>query len=207
MLNPKTGLLMTPQLSDDSLMTLYGLKQLITEPTHTLEHSPSCIHLTFTNQPNLIMDSGIHPTLNPKCHHQIIYSKLNLKIEYPPPYTCEIWDYNRTKTDLINRFIESFDKDVHKQVILFNKLILNIFHNFIPNKLIICDDIDPPWMNDGIKTLIKRKNWLHQRHRRSGNLDYNMLNTITTDISNAVNSSKLEYHDHLAKKLHKPKIP
>ena len=56
---------------------------------------------------------------------------------------------------LINRSIESLDwpklffgKDVHEQSILFQKTILNIFHNFIPNKLIICDDKDAPWMND-----------------------------------------------------------
>ena len=42
----------------DYLTPLYGMKQVITEPKHILEN---------------------------KCHHQIIYSKLNLKIEYPPP--------------------------------------------------------------------------------------------------------------------------
>ena len=50
---------------------------------------------------------------------------------------------------------------------------------------------DPPWMNDKIKTLIKRKNRLHQRQRKSGNLDYATLKLIIiTDVSNAVNSSK-----------------
>ena len=60
--------------------------------------------------------------------------------------------------------IEIFDwsylfsgKNVHEQVGLFNKTLLNIFPNFIPNKIILCDDKDPPWMNDEIKKLIKRK--------------------------------------------------
>ena len=55
------------------------------------------------------MDSGVHPALHSKCHHQIIYAKLNLKIEYPPPYTRKIWNYRKSETDLINRSIESFD--------------------------------------------------------------------------------------------------
>ena len=93
----------------DSFMNLYDLNQLITEPIHILEHSSSCIDLIFTSQPNLTRNSGIHPTLHPKCHHQIIYSKLNLKIEYTPPYTRKIWDYNRDETGLINGCIESFD--------------------------------------------------------------------------------------------------
>ena len=49
---------------------------------------------------------------------------------------------------------------MHEQVIIFNKTILNIFHNFIPYQII--DNKDPHWMNDEIKTLIKRKNWLYQ---------------------------------------------
>ena len=59
------------------------MKQVTTEPTHILENSSSSIDLFFSNQPNLIMDSGVQdPTLHSKCHHQIIYSKVNLKIEY-----------------------------------------------------------------------------------------------------------------------------
>ena len=69
----------------DYLTSLYGMKQVITEPTHLLENSSSCIDLIFSNQPNLIMDSEVDRTLHSKCHHQIIYVKLNLKIEYPPP--------------------------------------------------------------------------------------------------------------------------
>ena len=69
---------------------------------------------------------------------------------------------------------------MHEQV--FNKIISNIFHNFILNKLIICDDKVTPWINDEIKTL-----------------------SITTDISNPVNFSKLKYQDHLAKMLNNPK--
>ena len=37
------------------------------------------------------MDSGAHASLHPNCHHQIVYEKLNLKIEYPPPFPDE-WE-------------------------------------------------------------------------------------------------------------------
>ena len=81
----------------DYLTSLYGMKQVITEPTHILENSSSCIDLIFSNRPNLITDSGVHPTLHSKCHRQTIYSKLNLKIQYPPPYTRKIWNYSRSE--------------------------------------------------------------------------------------------------------------
>ena len=55
------------------------------------------------------------------------------------------------------------------------------------------------------KNINKKKNWLYQRHKRSDNLDYNMLNAITTDTLNAGSLSKLEYHKRLTKELHDPK--
>ena len=103
------------------------MKEVITEPTHILENSSSCVDLLFSNQPNLIMDSGVRPTLYSKCHYQIIYSKLNLKTEHPPSYTRKIWNYSRSETALINRSVESFSwsklfsgKNVHEQAELIH---------------------------------------------------------------------------------------
>ena len=42
----------------DHLTLLYGMKQVITDPTHILDNPSSCIDLIFFNQPNRIMDSG-----------------------------------------------------------------------------------------------------------------------------------------------------
>ena len=56
----------------------FGLSQIIKEPTHILSNSASCIDLIITSQPNLVMHSGVHPSLHPNCHHQLIFAKLNL---------------------------------------------------------------------------------------------------------------------------------
>ena len=46
----------SPEGTDiDSLTTVHGLQQLISEPTHLLPNSLSCTDLIFTNQPNLIL--------------------------------------------------------------------------------------------------------------------------------------------------------
>ena len=75
-----------------------------------------------------------------------------------------IWNYGKAQTDLISHSIDQFDwvnlfldKNINEQVILFNRTILNIFHNFIPNRIILCDVSDLPWMNDRIKLLIEKK--------------------------------------------------
>ena len=64
----------------EHLTSFYGMKQLISAPTHILQHSSSCIDLIFVNQPN---QPGIHPSLHQNCHNQVIFCKLKLKIEYP----------------------------------------------------------------------------------------------------------------------------
>ena len=97
-----------------------------------------------------------------------------MKIEYPPTYACEVGDYGKAQTGLINRAIDQFDwvnlfldKNINEQVILFNRTILSIFHNFIPNKIILCDNWDPPWMNDRIKKLIKKKKKIYFKNKKS----------------------------------------
>ena len=134
----------------DAITSFYGLNQLICEPANILPNLSSCIDLTFINQNYFIMDSGLHASLHPNCHHQLIYAKLNLKIKFPTLYERLVWDYNKTNTPLLNCTIETFkweklleNKNVNEQLFLFNKTMLNIFHNFIPNNNIICHDKEP----------------------------------------------------------------
>ena len=109
----------------------------------------------------MIKDSGVHSSLHPNCHHQIIFCKLNLKIYYPPPYERLVWNYKKANTGLIYRAINEFDwensflhKNIDEQLKIFNVTIMNIFKNFIPDKVITCDDRDPPWLNEEVKNFI-----------------------------------------------------
>ena len=55
------------------------------------------------------MDSSIHASLHPHCHHQIVYTKLNLKIEYRPLCEQLVCDYKSTYTQLLNRTVETIN--------------------------------------------------------------------------------------------------
>ena len=68
-----------------SLTSSNGFFQLINEPTHVQSNSSSCIDLLFTDQPNLAVNSGVHASLHPHCHHQIVHTSFNLNISHPPP--------------------------------------------------------------------------------------------------------------------------
>ena len=99
------------------------------------------------SQPSLIADSGVHSSLHPSCHHQIVFAKLNLRIVYPPPYLREIWHDREANTGIIRRAIKQFNweiafsnKSVNEKVDIFNRSILNILSKFIPHEIIVCDD-------------------------------------------------------------------
>ena len=77
-------------LKIETITSQFGLQKLINESTHLRANSFSCNDLIFTSQPNLVMESDVHSSLYPNCHHQIVFAKINLKICYPPPYEREI---------------------------------------------------------------------------------------------------------------------
>ena len=128
-----------------------GIKQLIAELTYILPTSSSCTDPLFTNQSNMVMNSGVILSIYQSCHHHILFAKVNLKIFYTSPYTRRIWDYSNSNHKAINNTIDGFhwekassNVNVHTQVKLFNETLSNIFMNFVPNKLIIVDDRNPP---------------------------------------------------------------
>ena len=149
----------------DGITFRFGLQRIINDPTHIIGDPSSCIDLIFTSQLNLVMESGVHSSLQPNCYHQITYAKFNLKIYFPPPYEREIWHYEKANVDHIRRSIDKFswercfaNTNVNNKVHRFNKTIKNIMSNHIPHKTIICNDRDPSWINKDIKQLIFDKN-------------------------------------------------
>ena len=166
----------------DYLTTSYGFQQLISEPTHILKNSCSCIDLIFTDQPNLIKDSGTHPSLHLNCHCNITFCKINLKIT-----RRLMWDFKRANISSIRKAIKMVDwqfmflnKNTHQQVAIFNDILMNIFSNYIPNKYVTIDDRDPPWMTEKIKNKINLKRSLSKSNKFS---EIQMLSTeIDIDI-------------------------
>ena len=78
----------------------------------------------------------------------IVFAKLNLKVEYPPPQERIFWDYSRADKTSLNREINAIDweklfanKTMKSHVSELNDLLLNIYSNYIPNKTVLCDHI------------------------------------------------------------------
>ena len=73
-----------------------NLTQLIDQPTHIMNESRSCIDLIITDQPNILVDHGVHPSLYKTCHHEITYGNINLLVPPPHSYKRKIWEYNNS---------------------------------------------------------------------------------------------------------------
>ena len=69
----------------DELFSSLNLNQIISEATHFFRNDclPSCIDLVVTDQPNLVLESGVRPSLDPTVKHQLIIAKINHRIPSP----------------------------------------------------------------------------------------------------------------------------
>ena len=123
-----------------------GLHQVIKEPTHILDNISLYIDLIIASQPNLIIESGVHPSVHPNCHHQLINVKFNLQIYYIPQYYREVWHCSDANTELIRRAVDQFNwhkvflnKSRNEKVNIFNETILNILRNFMQHETVLRD--------------------------------------------------------------------
>ena len=87
-------------------------------------------------------------------------------------------------------------------------MIFNIFHNFIPNKVIICNDKDPPWFNGESWQILNKKNELSKQFINNGKLqrDYDRLQCIRSDLVQYIRFSKEKFLFRLSAKLSKSTI-
>ena len=67
------------------LFAYHNLTQTVNKPTNITSQTKHCIDLVATDQPNLILNNDISPSLHTNCAHQINLVKLNLKCPPLPP--------------------------------------------------------------------------------------------------------------------------
>ena len=160
----------------ESLTADVGLHQLISGPTRMMGDSKSCIELIFTDQPNLIIESGVHRSLHEHCHHQIVYGKLSVSNVALPPYTRRIWHYDKADFVSIIKSIKMFHWCEHlnkiacpnEQVKLLNEVLLNIYSIFIPNQGKTIRPHQAPWITQTVKKFLRKKNHAYKNFVKNG---------------------------------------
>ena len=113
----------------------------------------------------------------------------------------------QSKFESVKKSTESVDcelmfsnKSAHKQVFIFNELSMNIFPNFVPNKLVTFDNKEAPWMNNCVKSKIKRRNPLYNTNAKNGYKfhDHLHLQEATNLVSEVIAKRKQDYLNNLA---------
>ena len=174
-----------------------------------MNYSSLCIYLIFNSQTNLLIESGVHPSLQPS-HHQIISAKFNLDIVYSPTYEREPWNYQKTNIHLIKGAINSFDWeqmfsniDVDEMVPIFNQTIMNILCNFIPHETILFDDRDLPGLNKKIKKLIHGREIIFNcfRWSKKDKQLLDRLKDLQTQLNFTFEKSKGKYFSRITSNL------
>ena len=177
-----------------------GLRELMSEPTHLMGDSKSCIDLIFSHQPNLFIESGVHPSLHGQCHHQIVYGKLSVSNVSSSPHTPKIWYYD--KADFVTnmksigmfRWQEHLEKitRANEQVKLLNEVLLNIYSNYIPNLVKTIRPREAPWITHNIKKFLRKKNHAYGTSVRIGQAEDKLvgLQKMTSDGAKMIEDAK-----------------
>ena len=199
----------TPQgTALDELMETNNVYQLIDKPHNVRTQGMYCINLTVTDQPNMFVDYGIHPSLDSHSEHQIIFGKINVSVPSPPPYKRTIWDYAKANVPEIRRCVNDTDwqdllNGLHPgdMAAKFTEILLKILSLHIPNKIIRINDKDAPWITPELKSAIKRKHrvlWKYVRRGRSHE-DWKTVKEIQTENSKKILDAKYSYYLKLGK--------
>ena len=126
------------------------------------------------------------------------------------PHSIYVRSGTTEKQTLIRRAIKEFNwerafsnTNVNEKVNIFNRTILNILSNFTPHETIACNDKDPTWFNNRMKTLIHEKFGtckIFRNNKDNAGLIYR-LKFLQERLSTTIESSKERYYARIANRF------
>ena len=158
------------------LVTDNGLTQLIDSPTH-LDNTGRPQHLLdliLTDSPELILDSHVLAPIG-KCRHCPTFVKLAISLPKDRPYKRTVWDFNNIDIETLtvaltdapwNTAYELFD-DIDDIEHYWTTLFLDTVKQYIPTRTITVRPHSKPWITKSLRLLIKKKNNLWRRYKRT----------------------------------------
>ena len=91
-------------------------------------------------------------------------------------------------------------------VFLFNRTIKNILSNYIRHEIIICDDRDPPWLNNRVNELITQKNDAFQcyLHSIKDSKLFNKVEYLQNELKSLIEANKEKCYSRISKRMVNP---
>lgn len=143
----------------------------------------------------------------------------NLKVLETPVKTFQrkIWkyyqgDYNKYKylrrqKDL-NDVVSNTDENMDRIVDIISSNILDAAIKSIPNKFVTIRPLDPLWMHNEIRKLIRQRKRLHKQAKVTNNASkWAKFRRLKNKITNKIRSAKHNYERRIAERLKiKPQV-
>ena len=179
--------------------------------THFINGSSSCIDLIFYSNTSYLT-TGMEQSIYGKCHYNIIYMKLNFDIPLPPPYYSKTRDYKkanikdiRTAISIFNWVLAFQNKDINEKTKILTETLMNIFGNFIPNRISKFDHEKPVWTNSKIILYLNKRSKLARKYHSIPTGCNKILLVITaTECSRLIIEAKEKQITRLVAQLEDP---
>ena len=199
-----------PSRKINNVCQYFGLDQLISEPTHFTETSSSVIDLIFTSNKNNVFLSGIgDPFLHKNMrYHCPVYCVFNFEKCNSGVFTRNIWLYDRGNYEALSielnetnwNNLKNDDINIYAQNI--TDTIITAAKRHVPNKNIKVRQSDPPWLNNTIKKMIRKRKSLFNKFKSTRNdIDFQNYKRFRNKVTNAIRQSKKDHIGRLAENL------
>lgn len=168
-----------------------------TEPTHFTKTSSSLLDLVITNTKSITFLNQISIGFS---DHDFVFFSYDVN-NCTPASSIIYRDFkNIDTTELILKCV-SLPWNVlftilepNEKVNLLSGWLRGLFDEFVPCKRIFLKTTSPPWFNNSILSLIKLRNFIFNRWKRSRNVElYQEYKTIRNKTNNAIKNAKVQY--------------
>lgn len=189
------------------LLERFGCTCRNNEPTHFTRTSASMLDLVITNSEKITFLNQISVGFS---DHDFVFFSYDVE-DCRSSSSVTFRDFKNIDTlglferckslpwNILFTVLEPSDK-VH----LLTQWLRGMFDEFVPTKTIFLEVANPPWFNNTIKGLIKLRNFIFNRWKRTKNEElYQEYKTIRNKTNNAVKNAKVQY---FAKRLD-PTLP
>ena len=194
-----------------------GMSQLVNQPTRVSADglSHSLLDLIITNSPGKAVDCDVLPPISHLDHCNII-SKFSVSSCLNHNYKRTVWDLKNANMVALNDALLNapwdvgFDifNDIDDFVMYWSNLLMQVASDSIPNRVVTVHPKEKPWVNADLKKMIRRRNLLWRRYKRSGSADhYATFKLLRNRVVSLTRQLRIVYFSGLGEELSSPTMP
>ena len=192
-----------------------GLHQLVSTPTRISDTSQSLLDLILTDSPHIFSNIA---TLSPisTSDHSVVYC--NLEIKLPRSFYTHriVWDFKNGNFAALNNSLRQapfhlaneLSDNVSDVVSFWFELYKSTIEEFIPHKQVTVKSNDKPWITHEFKVLIRKRNRLWRRFKKTGNPNHFHIYKMVRNAALSLNRRNIKsYYEKLEMQLSKSSNP